>query len=97
MEHRRFIRLAPLLGLVLVLAACTSGGDDETTTSAAGAETTTTAGGVAGDSVLETVIANDVVRCGTRGDLPGFASLTPEGEHEGFDSDFCRVIAAAVL
>ena len=107
MEHRRFIRLVPLLGIVLVLAACTSGGDDETTTSAAGAETTTTsaagaettttAGGVAGDSVLETVIANDVVRCGTRDDLPGFASLTPEGEHEGFDSDFCRVIAAAVL
>ena len=29
--------------------------------------------------------------------LPGFSFLTPEGDHKGFDSDFCRVIAAAVL
>ena len=29
--------------------------------------------------------------------LPGFSFLTPEGDHEGFDADFCRVIAAAVL
>ena len=37
------------------------------------------------------------VRCGVRDALPGFNFLTPDGEHEGFDSDFCRVIAAAVL
>ncbi len=35
--------------------------------------------------------------CGTRDALPGFASLDDAGEHVGFDSDFCRVIAAAVL
>ena len=29
--------------------------------------------------------------------LPGFAMLDADGEHVGFDSDFCRVIAAAVL
>ena len=28
---------------------------------------------------------------------PGFAVLDPAGEHVGFDADFCRVIAAAVL
>ena len=43
------------------------------------------------------MIAADVVRCGTRDALPGFAVLTPEGDHVGFDSDFCRVVAAAVL
>ena len=48
-------------------------------------------------STLDEVIANDAVRCGTRDALAGFAVLTPEGEHVGFDSDFCRVIAAAVL
>ena len=37
------------------------------------------------------------LKCGTRDALAGFAVLTPEGDHEGFDSDFCRVIAAAVL
>ncbi len=69
---------------------------DTTAVDAAGATTAAPDGGAAGES-LATVIANDVVRCGTRDALPGFAVLTPEGEHEGFDSDFCRVIAAAVL
>ncbi len=46
---------------------------------------------------LADVQARGDVRCGVRDALPGFNSLTPEGEHEGFDSDFCRVIAAAVL
>jgi general L-amino acid transport system substrate-binding protein len=38
-----------------------------------------------------------LVRCGTRDALPGFAVLQEDGEHVGFDSDFCRAIAAAVL
>ena len=50
----------------------------------------------AGDSILDSVIANDVVRCGARR-LPGFSILDEAGEHVGFDADFCRVIAAAVL
>jgi len=99
MNRTRLIRLALFLSIVLALTACTTDADDATTTTAAAeaGATTTAGGGGGGDSVLATIIANDVVRCGTRGDLPGFASLTPEGEHEGFDSDFCRVIAAAVL
>ena len=50
-----------------------------------------------GESLLDTVIANDVVRCGVRDDLAGFDILDEAGEHVGFDADFCRVIAAAVL
>src|SRR5690606_34280729 len=50
-----------------------------------------------GDSTLAAVQEAGVVRCGTRDALPGFAVLTPEGDHVGFDADFCRVIAAAVL
>jgi general L-amino acid transport system substrate-binding protein len=48
-------------------------------------------------STLAAVQDAGVVRCGTRDALAGFAVLTPEGDHVGFDSDFCRVIAAAVL
>jgi general L-amino acid transport system substrate-binding protein len=48
-------------------------------------------------SMLDSVIDAGVFRCGTRDDLPGFATLDPSGEHVGFDSDFCRVIAAGVL
>ena len=62
------------------------------------AETTTdTVDATQGGSTLEAVQAAGVVRCGTRDELPGFAVLDDSGEHVGFDSDFCRVIAAAVL
>lgn len=47
--------------------------------------------------VLAAVQSRGHVLCGTRDALPGFAVLTPEGTHEGFDSDFCRAIAAGVL
>ncbi len=46
---------------------------------------------------LDAVLAAGVVRCGTRDALPGFAVLQNDGTHEGFDNDFCRAIAAAVL
>jgi len=49
------------------------------------------------ESALARVIDADVFKCGTRDELPGFATLDDAGEHIGFDSDFCRVIAAAVL
>lgn len=49
------------------------------------------------NSLLDTVIENDSVKCGTRDALPGFAVLGADGEYRGFDSDFCRVISAAVL
>jgi general L-amino acid transport system substrate-binding protein len=48
-------------------------------------------------SVLDEVMARGELNCGTRDALPGFAVLTEDGDHVGFDSDFCRVIAAAVL
>ena len=37
------------------------------------------------------------VICGVNQELPGFGYLTPEGEFEGFDVDFCKAIAAAVF
>jgi general L-amino acid transport system substrate-binding protein len=79
----------------LFLAGCAST-EAETTTPAATQTTTTTTTEAAG-SMLDSVIAAGSVRCGTRDALPGFAVLNDAGEHVGFDSDFCRVIAAAVL
>lgn len=35
--------------------------------------------------------------CGVNDVLPGFGTINEQGEHEGFDVDFCRAIAAAVL
>jgi general L-amino acid transport system substrate-binding protein len=79
-------------------ATTTDGG---AATTAGGATTTTGAapGGAApsGESLLDRVQSAGVVRCGVRDDLPGFSSLDASGEYVGFDADFCRVIAAAVL
>lgn len=49
-----------------------------------------------GDTLAAVQDAGEV-RCGTRDALAGFAVLTEDGDHVGFDADFCRVIAAAVL
>ena len=54
-------------------------------------------GRAAGDSKLDQVIAADVVKCGVRDDLPGFTRSTNPAITSGFDADFCRVLAAAVL
>lgn len=69
-----------------------SGDTTAETTADTGAEEVQT-----GDSLLDEVIANDVLRCGVRDDLPGFSTVDESGEHVGFDADFCRVIAAGIL
>jgi len=72
---------------------------DTTTAASAAGTTPDTAETVLqpGESLLDTVIANDSVRCGVRDDLAGFSVVDDAGEYVGFDADFCRVIAAGVL
>jgi general L-amino acid transport system substrate-binding protein len=100
---KRYKLWVALVALALVVAACTDEGDaaDTTTANGDGATTTTAAdGGGEGDggaSLLDEVQERGTLNCGTRDAFPGFAVLTEEGEHVGFDSDFCRAVAAAVL
>ena len=105
--------LVPLVALALLGAACTSDDNgsagaaeatdatEETEPTAAPDDTTApddTVEVVQGDeSTLDAVQAAGVVKCGTRTDQPGVATLDDSGEHVGFDSDYCRVVAAAVL
>jgi len=104
--------VAPLIALTLIGAACTSDGDsgggdtapagtDAPEESTAPEETTAPEDTVevvqTDESKLDAVQSAGVFKCGTRDALPGFATLDESGEHVGFDSDFCRVIAAAVL
>ncbi|MDP9464762.1 MAG: amino acid ABC transporter substrate-binding protein [Actinomycetota bacterium] len=74
----------------------TDAGGGGSATSAAGTESTGGSGGSA-DGILGSVKSADSVRCGTRDALPGFAVLEASGDHVGFDADFCKVVAAAVL
>ena len=54
-------------------------------------------GTVSAQSLLNEIQDRGTLSCGVNNQLPGFGSVTEEGDFEGFDVDFCRAIAAAVL
>lgn len=91
-------RLALLFAvLALVVAACGGDSADEDTT-------TTTAGGGGTDggqseagSTLAAVQARGELICGVSGSAVGFSETQPDGSATGFDADYCRAVAAAVL
>jgi general L-amino acid transport system substrate-binding protein len=50
-----------------------------------------------GQGKLQEIQARGELRCGANQNLTGFGSIDADGEWNGFDVDFCRAIAAAVL
>ena len=48
-------------------------------------------------SLLDEIQARGHLTCGVNNQVPGFGSVDSEGNYSGFDVDFCRAIAAAVL
>ncbi len=86
-------RLAVLFAvLALVAAACGGSSSDEDTTT-----TTVADGGQSSGSTLDDVIARGTLKCGVSGSAVGFSETDAEGNTTGFDADFCRAVAAAVL
>lgn len=47
--------------------------------------------------VTQRIIDRDELVCGVNTGLAGFAAPNDAGEYEGFDIDFCRAVAAAIL
>ena len=93
---------ALLIALALVAAACGDDDADTTTTTTAGGDTTTTAvatsdAGQAGEGILATVQNRGILKCGVSGSATAFSEQQPDGSVTGFDADYCRYIAAAVL
>jgi len=87
-------RLAVLFAvLALILAACGAGDDDTTTTAAADTGGAQQAGG----DTLAAVKARGTLRCGISGSAVGFSETQPDGTATGFDADYCRALAAAVV
>ena len=83
--------LAGVLTLAVVLgSACTGGGG------ATGAATPAPTSNTRGETLAK-VKARGVLRVGVNDALPGFGYLQPDGTFAGFDVDFGRAIAAAVL
>lgn len=88
----RAARLIPFLTVLLLLAACTV-----TTVPAAPAASDAAAPAAASVSRLQIVKDRGKLLCGVNGQLPGFSYLESEGTYAGFDVDFCKAVAAAVL
>ncbi len=94
MTDRRTVRWLGAVAIFAVVMAACSGDDDDASDTTDPDETEITL--IQEGSKLEAIREAGVLKCGTRDALPGFSVL--EGsDHVGFDADFCRVIAAAIL
>jgi len=94
--------LCVLFSVVLLLGAgCSLGDDDDDNGNgdASGDTGQTEAGGQGdgGGNLLQEVQDRGTLRCGVNDAVPGFGFTGEGGEPQGFDIDFCKVIAAAVL
>lgn len=96
--------------LMFALSACTEAAETttttgETTTTDSGTATTadpgteTTAAPTPAPSgeLLGEVQARGTLLCGVNESVPGFGFRNPDGTLSGFDIDFCKAVAAAVL
>jgi len=84
--------------VMAVLSAC-GGGEDQDVKPGADASTTTAAlpDAVTSSPTLAAVKGRGRLNCGVNQGLVGFAITDNRGEWRGFDVDFCRGLAAAVL
>lgn len=107
MSKKLLVLALILMALSMLLAACSSGQQVEVTrlvevtrivegdSSNAGDDTPAP---VVTGNTLETVRQRGVLNCGGNQSVPGFGYINPEtNEFEGFDIDFCKVVAAAAL
>lgn len=105
----RALKLA-VVGLVLVAfstaaVACEDDDDDPNGNGGSTPSADTTPGGNAGNGgngggggrILDQVISRGELVCGVNDAVPGFGIVNEQGEFSGFDIDYCRAIAAAVL
>ena len=99
----------PLIALIVLALAVTACGDqqpsqDATESTPAGASVAPEESVAASEAPeqpsegrLALVQERGQVICGVNGALPGFSFLEEDGTNSGFDADFCRALAAAVL
>ncbi|HUP16776.1 MAG TPA: amino acid ABC transporter substrate-binding protein [Acidimicrobiia bacterium] len=97
--------------LLFALSACTQAADTTTTTASGtattdsgtattadpGTETTAPPAPAPSGELLGEVQARGTLLCGVNESVPGFGFRNPDGTLSGFDIDFCKAVAAAVL
>lgn len=109
MNKRLTLIVASLMFLALVLSACGGTGETQevevtrivevTRVVESGADTDAQpAESAGGGDTLSEVRERGTLKCGGNANVPGFGYLDPDsGAFSGFDIDFCKAIAAAVL
>ena len=90
MSKQRLLRMAIIGFALLAIAAVACSDDDDDDGGDDG-------GAAAGGETLQTVIDRDELKCGVKDSQPGFGFLEPDGSFSGFDVEFCKAVAAAVL
>ena len=95
MFRARLWRLAGLLvAFSLIVAACS---DDDDDASGDGDGDEEAAGAGDGGGLLAEVQDRGTLRCGVNETVPGFGLVDDAGDYTGFDIEFCKAVAAAVL
>jgi general L-amino acid transport system substrate-binding protein len=94
---KRFALLFAILALVAAACSSDSGDDGTTTTAAADEGGTEAAQEATGEGTLKVVQDRGTLKCGVSGTALGFSSTDATGNSTGFDADYCRAVAAAVL
>jgi general L-amino acid transport system substrate-binding protein len=79
------------MALALVAAACGDDSDNGNGNGNGEPEAQETGG------TLQRVLDNEELVCGVNDGVPGFGIVDADGAYSGFDIDFCRAVAAAVL
>ncbi|HUF53383.1 MAG TPA: transporter substrate-binding domain-containing protein [Dehalococcoidia bacterium] len=107
MTLRRAFSALPLMLIALAVLAFAACGDDDDSTptptsgdATPGDETpgdTASPGGGSHSQILQAVLDRGELVCGVNDAVPGFGFLEPDGTFSGFDVDYCKAIAAAVL
>ena len=112
MSKRKLLSLLSLvLTFGLLAAACGDSDEGDSTATTAGEGTTEETVAETGDgettttvelaqatgSVLDAVIARGSLNCGVSGAAVAFSETQADGSQVGFDADYCRVVAAAIL
>ena len=92
-------KLAALLPIGLIMAACVAPPAPAASAADAPAEAAAAPEAPAAQSASRLQIVTDRgdLICGVNDQLPGFGILASDGSYAGFDVDFCKAVAAAVL
>jgi general L-amino acid transport system substrate-binding protein len=91
---RAFTVASALVVAGLLGAACS---DDSSDDDEASEEEASDSGAQASGDTLAAVTDRGTLNCGVNNSVPGFGFETAEGTFEGFDIDYCKALAAAVL